>query len=391
MIGEDEDQIILSMPTESSSATGIHNFVGKFLKRGKMHIDGIHEKDENDIYGTRYKKKTIKIKTPLDGSKQEIEWRGKNFKVWRTVEPKVVGCGSSGPKKYDLTYISSNNASIENMKEFIIENHDKNRIQSTKKMISLKIYNGAYWDSKGLIPKRSVDSLFLPKNDIDKIFTVLDEFISEKSEYFRCQIPYKKVILLEGIPGSGKTSLIFVIASYYQRDIYILPLTNETSDYTLLNALSIVRPGSILILEDIDSIFSDSQSQVTLSGITNILDGLSRIDDLWIFLTSNNKNEIPDVVLRDGRIEHIVHFDKIMKDEIVRMVDFIFAEKLSEKEKLQIVSKIHSMSKMKDIAASSCHYFLFEHRNDDVEKILSDIPNISKNKKNSSWGSTLYG
>ena len=114
---------------------------------------------------------------------------------------------------------------------------------------------------------------------------MVEEFFSPetRSLYLSFGMPYKHVVLLYGVPGSGKTSTISSIASYFSCDIYTIPITKQLTDYGMIDALSEINDREdkkkIIVLEDIDCIFDttrkegDEHNMVTLQSILNCLDG----------------------------------------------------------------------------------------------------------------------
>ena len=63
-----------------------------------------------------------------------------------------------------------------------------------------------------------------------------------------------------------------------------------------MTAISNLDDNTILLLEDIDSLFNE-QTNISFSGILNILDGIGRKHKLMIFLTTNHKNKLdPDEI-----------------------------------------------------------------------------------------------
>ena len=67
--------------------------------------------------------------------------------------------------------------------------------------------------------------------------------------------------MLYGPPGTGKTSTINTIASYFDCDVYVIPISKELTDYMLIDAISYLEEKEekkrIIVIEDIDSIFTD--------------------------------------------------------------------------------------------------------------------------------------
>ena len=96
----------------------------------------------------------------------------------------------------------------------------------------------------------------MPKKDINYILDDITIFYSNEKEYTRLGIPWKSY-LLEGPPGTGKTSLIYAIASHFDLDVYIINLGPKVDDSVYMSAVSKLPKKSILVLEDLDSLFID--------------------------------------------------------------------------------------------------------------------------------------
>lgn len=105
------------------------------------------------------------------------------------------------------------------------------------------------------VPNKKIDSIFLKnKNDI---FKYLSHWAKLKPIYDKAGILYKTGILLYGKPGTGKTSLIRAIATYYHKDILILSKKSLTNGNTILTTLGSSLCNTLIVLEDIDTLLSD--------------------------------------------------------------------------------------------------------------------------------------
>ena len=101
----------------------------------------------------------------------------------------------------------------------IIKNNDFTRIYC---------YND-YWMLYQNLAKKKKELLYLKENQYEELITDINDFLLDdtRTEYLKYGIPYKRVYLLHGTPGCGKTSTINTIASEINSDIYIIPLSNE--------------------------------------------------------------------------------------------------------------------------------------------------------------------
>ena len=186
-------------------------------------------------------------------------------------------------------------------------------------MIEVIIYKN-YWSKLNKLPKRSMDTVYLDKEVKSNIIKDIEEFIEDEAVYQKFGIPYKKTYLFEGLAGTGKTSLIFALASKLDMNISIFNFGPDIDDSIFMQSISTIPENSILLLEDIDALFinreSMSKSCITFSGILNTLDGVSRRHKLITFITTNYVNKLDSALLRPGRIDYIVHFDYASKEQI---------------------------------------------------------------------------
>lgn len=180
------------------------------------------------------------------------------------------------------------------------------------------------------IRKMSLDSVALNRDVKDKIEQTFGNFMDKEEEYTRRGLPHKLTAIFTGPPGTGKTSAIRAIASQYSLSILTINI-NEASDGLLEGALRNARPGTIVLIEDFDSLGSlhkrgintgdkrdyvprpdNTKSDesnladmmgVSLSGFLNALDGVVPLDGVIVALTTNRPEIIDEAVYRDGRVD----------------------------------------------------------------------------------------
>ena len=83
----------------------------------------------------------------------------------------------------------------------------------------------------------------LIKGEKERLVTMVDEFFQDETRdvYLSFGMPYKHIVMLYGVPGSGKTSTITALASHFDCDIYTIPITKELTDYGLIDAFSYIN------------------------------------------------------------------------------------------------------------------------------------------------------
>jgi chaperone BCS1 len=166
----------------------------------------------------------------------------------------------------------------------------------------------------------------------------MKQFLNEETEkkYNLLGIPYKKNYLFEGLPGTGKTSLIYAIASELNLDIAILSFKRDFDDVKFMKAVQHIPENTLLILEDIDVLFQERKNNddhkhgITFSGLLNVLDGLGHQDKLITIMTTNYKNRLDKALVRPGRIDYSLHFDYSTKEQIKHMFFRFFPGKDEE-------------------------------------------------------------
>jgi len=173
------------------------------------------------------------------------------------------------------------------------------------------------WDSEIIRPKRPLSSVVLCSGVKEQLIADLELFRSDKKFYRQHGIPYKRSYLFHGPPGCGKTSLISALASQYDLTVCPIPLSNpKITDNVLISLMSSAPPNSIIVLEDIDIVFTThgifarnaaaSSTGITFSGLTNALDGVTSTEDKLIIMTTNFRDKLNlEAMMRPGRIDRI--------------------------------------------------------------------------------------
>lgn len=233
------------------------------------------------------------------------------------------------------------------LQNFMRDSKDYFKITSKKEVIC-KILKNGLWCYLSKLPKRSLETIDLPKKDIDNLTNDIKNFYENKEEYLRLGIPWKRNYLLEGPPGTGKTSLIFSLASHFGLDVYIINLGPKVDDSAFMSSISKISDNSILLLEDVDALFVDrkandsNKSLVSFSGILNVLDGMARKNGLITFLTTNYRNRLDNALIRPSRIDYIMTFKKITEEQIKSMYKRFFPDDIEKIDKF--VNKISHLN-----------------------------------------------
>jgi hypothetical protein len=217
-------------------------------------------------------------------------------------------------------------SSIEVLKDFIHEVERLEFIVPENKLIKY-VWKESYWKYCNAFKRRTLDTLYLPKSYKTCVIEEIDQFYqSDKTIYEKLCIPERKVFLFWGVPGSGKTTFIRSIASHFNKNIAIVKNTHDIDDASLESMLEELPRNSLILFEDIDSLFQGrsnvANTNITFSGLLNFLDGIIDYDKLLIFITTNNLKHIDDALRR--RVDIFLEFTCIKKTEIIEMFHKFF-------------------------------------------------------------------
>lgn len=164
------------------------------------------------------------------------------------------------------------------------------------------------WEGRGKKRIKPLDKTILNKRKKDSLIEDLNVFVKSENWYKNASIPYKRGYCLYGPPGTGKTTLSLALANYTKRDLYCLNLNSIEDDSRLPNAFSSIEDNSILLIEDIDKVFSGrdnvlESSKITFSTLLNCLDGAFYRHGLIVIITTNHIEKLDEALMRTGRID----------------------------------------------------------------------------------------
>lgn len=194
----------------------------------------------------------------------------------------------------------------------------------------------------------SFENLYLSRNQDTELFQLLNSFQQDKEKMASLGIPNKLCLMLHGSPGTGKTTTIITIASYFGKDVFYVSLRNCSNEDLKMMFDFIQEKHSnsgIIIFEDFDAMTSvvkkrqhikdsknvDSEysmvdivqkkeknngeeekdtSCLTLDYFLNLLDGTLTRDGSIIIMTTNHLEHIDPAIYRAGRADAILKLIK---------------------------------------------------------------------------------
>jgi ATP-dependent 26S proteasome regulatory subunit len=290
-------------------------------------------------------------------------------------------CENSKFEKCDIV-IYSYDLELKELREWSERVHEDNLINVRNKLGTNQFYFEEIMktNTKGNVSfkmsvfktNKSLSNVFGPK--IKEIKDRLDTFINNPEWYSKRGIPKTLGFILHGPPGCGKTSSIKAIAKDTGKHIISFRLTNDTTCSFLNNLFfnekisvtnennqleSVIVPLNkrIYVIEDADSGCdillsrnlkkveveesdntkhfnietnpSEKETKLSLSYILNILDGILETPDRILILTSNYPEKLDSALIRPGRIDMIINFDRCLTETSNDIFNFFFDTDIS--------------------------------------------------------------
>lgn len=215
---------------------------------------------------------------------------------------------------------------------------------------------------------KTFDNVFFKEKQT--LLTRLNFFEQKPHLYRTFGVPHTFGILMHGEPGTGKTSTIKAIANHTRRHLISIPLhkiknMSSLSNLFLKEDIDGVRVPfnkRIYVFEEIDCnglkevvrqrqtgaieeainanndiqqqlkiLFSTkgkhsptSESSITLGGILELIDGLVETPGRIMVITTNHPEELDAALIRPGRIDMNIHFERMTKQDFKMMYKLWF-------------------------------------------------------------------
>ncbi|KAI5118666.1 hypothetical protein M0805_001039 [Coniferiporia weirii] len=208
-------------------------------------------------------------------------------------------------------------------------------LKSTTSKVTVHLSNSnGIWMTTVTKNRRSLSTLILPEGVKEALLADARDFLDSEEWYTWAGVPHRRGYLLYGEPGTGKSTTIHALAGELGLEIYYIQLASQgMTDSSLAQLISDAPSRCIILLEDLDCAFpsreddddNDEQnvdtlskaldhwgdkprSEVTLSGLLNVLDSVSSEEGRITFATTNHIERLDPALIRAGRMDVKVEY-----------------------------------------------------------------------------------
>jgi ATPase family associated with various cellular activities (AAA) len=207
----------------------------------------------------------------------------------------------------EILYDGNQSDFAEAIKTLVIPFKERQRRQPLE--INLIVQNRDSLELKAMEVKRTKIDLGLYYEDD---FIIVDELIRNRVN----QKNDKGIVLLHGLPGTGKTSYLrYLVGKIKKRVLFLSPSVAGNLMNPDFIELLINNPNTVLIIEDAENIIMDRRynSSSSVSNLLNISDGLlSDFLNVQLICTFNSDlTSIDQALLRKGRLIARYEFGKL--------------------------------------------------------------------------------
>ncbi len=328
-------------------------------------------------------------------------------------------------------YIANKNNQLGNRRYYFnvfpIQNNDNSKQIKSENMPPFMAFT-----MKEFKTNRKFSNLF--GEHIDAIRKRVHFFINNKKWYDEKGIPYTLGLLLAGNPGTGKTSCIKCLANETDRHIININLNTQITKKQLENLFfneeilvynqttfrndqfKIPFNKRVYVFEDIDcqnnTLYqrnnespilppepkeqnqnqnknfnietnpkneNKTNSDIDLSFLLNLFDGVLETPGRIIIMTSNFYKKLDRALIRPGRIDIISEFEDCSHSTIKQMFEFFYSLKLTEEQETQILSipdKLITPAEMSKILFEN-----FDSIEDGIKQLICVSSQIMESKK----------
>ncbi|KAF2430501.1 proteasome-activating nucleotidase [Tothia fuscella] len=287
---------------------------------------------ENDVYFGQY----------------SYKWDGKNYILYKTKWNTT--CWGQEEKLYFVLsllsqttieggYCSSTDALLLSVGKWSSIPHEE-----------IYVFDQTYWQKSAelwsSIKGSSWDDVILEPKMKQSLIEDVQGFFESRQLYQQFAVPWKRGIILHGVPGNGKTASIKALINYLSErpdpipSLYVKSLENKCDgpQACVRDIFEHARKMApcLLVFEDLDSLITKEVRSYFL----NEVDGLESNDGILMIGSTNHLNSLdPAIAKRPSRFDRKYHFKIPSHSERVAYCDY-WRTKLAKNESVDFSSDI---------------------------------------------------
>ncbi|KUI63328.1 putative mitochondrial chaperone BCS1-B [Cytospora mali] len=206
---------------------------------------------------------------------------------------------------------------------------------------------GISWQPKSRKPIRLLETVHFDLDAKQELLADIRKYLDPETQkrYQSRSMPYRRGYLFYGPPGTGKSSLSTALAGEFGLDLYEVKIPSVGSDADLEQMFQEIPPQCIVLLEDIDAVWTadrelsehedrtiasngsrSPRSNCTLSGLLNVLDGVGSQEGRIVIMTTNKPEMLDPALVRPGRVDMKVHLGNISRKLAAEMFLRMFSD-----------------------------------------------------------------
>ncbi|EJP68697.1 mitochondrial chaperone BCS1 [Beauveria bassiana ARSEF 2860] len=238
-------------------------------------------------------------------------------------------------------------------------------LRQTEQRVAIFGNHGSAWSKEASRVARPLSTVAMDRDTKEQLVADMARFVNPATQRWYAQrgIPYRRGYLFYGQPGTGKTSLSLSVAGHFDLDIYRIQVSGITDD-SLKQLFEKLPERCVVLLEDVDVIAksraasgggspsgadsghpADAAVGTTMSGLLNIIDGVSSQEGRILIMTTNYAARLDAALVRPGRIDVRVEFPLADRNAAKNLFDLVYRNPVdptedssSEKDKLHLLA-----------------------------------------------------
>jgi len=212
---------------------------------------------------------------------------------------------------------------------------------------------GMTWQPKARKPIRRVETVHFDDGVKQALLADIRKYLDPNTKrlYQSRSMPYRRGYLFFGPPGTGKSSLSCALAGEFGLDLYEVKIPCVATDQDLEQMFQEIPPQCIVLLEDVDAIWTDRdlekddkhsvRSSCTLSGLLNVLDGVGSAEGRIVIMTTNKPEQLDSALVRPGRVDMKVMLGNISRKSAEQMFVRMFTPDIMNPSSLSAARDEH--------------------------------------------------